>query len=73
MIVCVPTLKAVVGTLAPVPIEPLTLDVHARLALMLPFSTSIAVPVKMIEVPWTKLAPLAGAVIVTVGGVFGMA
>ena len=68
----VPTLKPVVEKPAPIPIWPLMLDVQTIFALMLPSSASEADPLKVTLLPETKLDPFAGALIETVGGVFGL-
>ena len=73
VIVCVPTPRVLVAKLAPVPMTPSRLDDQDKLAPRVPSAVSVAVPAKAIEVPPTNDDPLAGAVIVTVGGVFGTA
>ena len=54
---------------APLPMMPLMLEVQVRLPEMVPSSASVAVPLKVTEVPCATDVPLAGAVMVTVGAV----
>jgi hypothetical protein len=67
VIVCVPTERVFVETLAPVPMDPFRLELHTICAERFPSSVSLAVPPNVMEAPWLKLDPLAGAVIETVG------
>ena len=67
--VCVPTVNAVVVKVAPVPIWPIRLEVHTRLAVNTPSCTSFAVPAKVIAEPVVIVWLATGAVIVTVGAV----
>jgi hypothetical protein len=55
---------------APDPIGPLRLDDQDRKELSEPSCVSIAVPENVTELPLVELAPFAGEVIVTTGGVF---
>ena len=54
--------------LPPVPTDPSMLELHARLAVRSPSSTSDAVPVKLTVSPRLYVDASAGAVIVTAGG-----
>ena len=64
-----PTESMVVANPPPLPMVPSRLDVHARLAVMVPSSASVAIPAKLMLVPSTTDVPEGGAVIVTVGAV----
>src|SRR5688572_17168151 len=67
VMVCEPTVSALVEKVPPEPIAPSRLDTHERLAVRLPSSVSVAVPVKATGCPTVLLEPLPGAVIVTTG------
>src|SRR5688572_12056374 len=66
-----PALRPLVEKLAPDPITPSRSDDHDRPELMLPSCASVALPLNVIELPRTNVAPAAGASIVTVGAVLG--
>jgi len=70
VIVCVPCERVEVENVLPVPMPPSRFERHVRLLEMLPSSLSMAVPVNVIESPTLNEAPLAGAVISDLGGVF---
>ena len=65
--VWLPTLKVLVENDDAVVIAPSRLEVHSRSPEMLPSGSSIAVPLKVIEVPSVTVWPSAGEVIVTTG------
>ena len=67
VIVWVPIERLEVAKEPPVPMAPLIDEVQDRLAVRLPSSRSLAVPVKVIEVPEPTLVPVAGAVMATAG------
>ena len=64
-----PTDSVVLKNAAPVPIAPSRLDVHARPAVRLPSSPSLAEPLKLIGSVSTKLEASGGQVMLTDGGV----
>ena len=66
--VCVPTERTAEKE-PPVPIMPLRLEFQLKLAVTLPCSVSLALPVNGIKVPTTKDEPSPGPVIVTLGDV----
>jgi hypothetical protein len=68
VMVWVPRLREEVLNEAPLPIEPLIDEVQARLPEIVPSSTSVAVPLNETEVPTSQVEPLAGAVMLTAGG-----
>ena len=68
VIVWVPAESELVENEPPEPMTPSRLEVHDRLEVREPSSTSVAVPENDTEVPISKELPLAGAVIVTTGG-----
>ena len=55
-------------TMPPVPIVPLMLEVQISLEDRLPSSVSDALPEKLMAVPYGKDEPVAGLLIVTLGG-----
>jgi len=68
VIVCAPTLSALVVTEPPVPSAPSTLELHASdVPLSAPSSASLPVPVSVTDVPSTTLDPAAGALIAALG------
>ena len=64
---CVPADSVLAVTLGPVPRRPSRLEVQMTAEARFPSSTSVAVAVKAAVAPGSKLAPVAGAVIATVG------
>lgn len=72
VIVCMPTDRLEVEIMSPEPIPPSMLDVQVRLPLRLPSSVSLAVPVKITELPDKYELPGAGEVIAIVGEVLGV-
>src|ERR1700752_3104699 len=69
VIVWVPRDRGLLVIEAPVPSGPLMLELHWMPELRLPSCAALAVPVKVMEAPWPKKLPLAGAVTATTGGV----
>ena len=70
VMVCVPAERDDVENLAPVPITPSRFDTQDSLSEMLPSSLSVAPPLNVMESYRLNEEPLAGAVMVTSGGVF---
>src|SRR5205085_12436127 len=66
---CVPTIRSPRAIEGPVPRIPCRFEDHWARPDTLPSCASTAVQEKVIEVPKKKVAPLPGAVTVTVGGV----
>jgi hypothetical protein len=71
VIVCVPTERLPLLIEAPVPSDPVTLELHWMLDEMLPSSASIALPVNVTFVSAWNEAPLSGDEIITDGAAFG--
>ena len=69
-ITCVPERSVPTASAPPVPSAPSRLDVHWMLALRLPSSASLAAAARRTSSPGTKLDPVVGAAIVTVGAAF---
>ena len=63
VIVCVPTDRLEVETVPPEPIEPSILENQTRLPFRRPSSVSVAIPLKVTELPSIAELPLEGAVI----------
>ena len=72
VIMCVPTDKLEEENVPPEPIGPSMLEIQTRLPLRLPSSVSLAVPVKITELPDKYELPGAGEVIAIVGEVLGV-
>ena len=70
VIVCVPTDRAVVANVLPLPMVPSRLDVHVSVASMTPSMTSKAEPVNVIESPAVYVERSGGADMLTDGVVY---
>src|SRR2546429_8236572 len=64
---CVPAESVLRVMLPPVPIAPSRLEVQATTGARLPSSGSLAVAVRVVAAPISRIAPLAGAGMATVG------
>src|SRR5207244_11371863 len=71
VIVWVPADRVLTEMEPPVPSGPSKFEFHWIDELRLPCSVSLAVAAKLMDAPLVNVDPLAGALMLTIGGVFG--